>query len=74
MWMLGIAYGVISLVEAEFIRDVTRPFSIPFPVSSSEVASAGRLAFSVSQRVMYVDYARQTLSSSDLAGVLWAIE
>ncbi|MFT2159821.1 TniQ family protein [Pseudomonas putida] len=74
MWMLGIAYDVISLSEAEFIRDVTRPFSIPFPVSSREVASAGKLAFSVSQRATYAEYARETLLPIDFDGVTWAIQ
>ncbi|RML88205.1 hypothetical protein ALQ87_01093 [Pseudomonas savastanoi pv. glycinea] len=73
-WMLGIGFGVIDTVEAKFIHDTARPYSLPFPMSREEVGSLGGLAYSRGQRHAYLEYAKSTLSDSDFQRVAWALE
>lgn len=73
-WMLGVGFGVIDISEAEFIRDTTRPYSIPFPTSRSEASSVGGLAYSRGQRHAYLEFAKSTLSDSEYNSVAWALK
>lgn len=72
-WMLGVGFGVIDTSEAEFIRDTTRPYSIPFPISRSEGSSVGGLAYNRRQRLAYLEFARSTLNDADYKSVAWAL-
>lgn len=71
-WMLGVGFGMIDVSEAKFIRDTTRPYSIPFPISRSEVSLLGGLAYCKSQRVTLSELAKSTLSSLDYECIAWA--
>jgi hypothetical protein len=73
-WMLGVGFGVIDTSEAEFIRDTTRPYSIPFPTSRSEVSTVGGLAYNRGQRHAYLEFARSTLNDLDYIIVAWFLE
>ncbi|MOA56204.1 hypothetical protein D3C78_1801420 [compost metagenome] len=73
-WMLGVGFGVIDTSEAEFIRDTTRPYSIPFPTSRSEVSIVGGLAYNRGQRYAYLDFAKSTLNDLDYIIVAWFLE
>lgn len=71
-WMLGVGFGIIDVSEAKFIRDTTRPYSLPFPISRSEVSSLGGLAYCKSQRDTLSELAKSTLSSLDYEYIAWA--
>lgn len=73
-WMLGVGFGVIDTFEAEFIRDTTRPYSIPFPTSRSEVSIVGGQAYNRGQRHAYLEFARSTLNDLDYIIVAWFLE
>jgi hypothetical protein len=73
-WMLGVGFGIINASEARFIRDTTRPYSLPFPISRSEVSLLGGLAFCKSQRVTLSELAKSTLISSDYDCIAWAFQ
>lgn len=73
-WMLGIGFGVIDTVEATFIHDTARPYSLPFPTSREEVCSLGGLAYNRGQRHAYLEYAKSTLNDADYKSVAWALE
>lgn len=73
-WLLGVSFGLISDVEAGFIRDTTRPYSIPFPVNRSEIAALGTLAFSWRQSSAYLKHARRVFDEKDQEAVVWAID
>jgi hypothetical protein len=72
-WMLGVAFGVISLDEAEFIRRVCRPYSIPFPVDRSEIKRVGLGVHSRLVRDELIALAEQTFSGEDLEQIIWAL-
>lgn len=73
-WMLGVAFEVISREEAELIREVCRPYSLPFPVDRTEIKRAGLSVHSrlISDKLIALAYA--TLSAGDLSQVIWALE
>jgi hypothetical protein len=73
-WMLGVGFGVISTSEAEFIRDIAKGYSIPFPTSQGDVSSAGTLVYSPGQRQVYLTLAKSTLSDSEYDSVEWALK
>jgi hypothetical protein len=73
-WMLGIGFNVIEASEAEFIRDTTRPYAIPFPVTREEVRLLGMLALSNRQKRCYLELARTRLSEQDFDSIVWALE
>ncbi len=72
-WMLGIAFNVIDSADAQFIRDTTRPYSIPFPVSRDEVGLLGLLALNKRQKKCYLALARTRFSERDLESIAWAL-
>lgn len=73
-WMLGVGFGVINASEAEFIRDTTRPYSIPFPTTRDEASSVGGSAYNKGQRHAYLEHAKSTLSETEYESVEWAIK
>lgn len=73
-WMLGVSFHLISSVEAAFIRDTTMPYSVPFPVNRSEIATVGTLAFSRSQILAFLRDAEKILDEKDLETIVWAID
>lgn len=73
-WMLGVAFGVISRDEAELIREVCRPYSLPFPVDRTEIERAGLGVHSRLIRDELIALAYTTFSSEDLDQVIWALE
>ncbi|TPG77209.1 TniQ family protein [Pseudomonas mandelii] len=72
-WMLGIAFNVIDSADAQFIRDTTRPYSIPFPVSLDEVGLLGLLALNKRQKKCYLALARTRFSERDFESIAWAL-
>lgn len=72
-WMLGIAFNVIDSAEAQFIRDTTRPYAVPFPVTREEVGILGLLALNKRQKKCYLALARAGLSEQDFESIAWAI-
>lgn len=73
-WMLGIAFNVIDSADAKFIRDTTRPYSIPFPVSRGEVSLLGLLAINNRQKKSYLALAKTRLSEQEFESIAWALE
>lgn len=73
-WMLGVGFGVISISEAQFIRDTTKACSIPFPISGTEICSAGRFSYGLNQRKIYVELARSILRNLEFQNIKWALE
>lgn len=73
-WMLGIAFNVIDSLDAEFIRDTTRPYSIPFPVCRDEVGLLGLLALNKRQKKCYLALAEIRLSEQEFESVAWALK
>ncbi|VVO74816.1 TniQ family protein [Pseudomonas fluorescens] len=73
-WMLGVAFEVISRNEAELIREVCRPYSLPFPVDRTEIKRAGLGVHSRLIRDELIALAYTTFSSEDLDQVIWALE
>ncbi|WP_185076580.1 TniQ family protein [Pseudomonas frederiksbergensis] len=73
-WMLGIGFGVIDSTEAEFIRTTTRPYTIPFPVTRSEVGAVGFLALSRGQKYSYLELAKSTLNEREFESIAWALD
>ncbi|CAI8906042.1 AAA domain-containing protein [Pseudomonas brassicacearum] len=73
-WMLGIGFGVIDTSEAEFIRDTTRPYSIPFPTTRDEASSVSGMAYGKGQQHAYLEYAKLMLDDADYRAVEWALK
>ncbi|MFJ2450893.1 TniQ family protein [Pseudomonas protegens] len=73
-WMLGVGFGVIDTSEAEFIRDTTRPYSIPFPTTRDEASSVSGMAYGKGQQHAYLEYAKLTLGDADYEAVEWALK
>lgn len=73
-WMLGVAFEVISRTEAEFIRRVCRPYSLPFPVSRDEIKRVGLGVHGKKVRGDLVAHAREAFSGLSFDQVIWALE
>lgn len=71
-WMLGIGFNVIDSAEAQFIRNSTRPYALPFPVTRDEVGLLGLLALNKRQKKCYLALARSSLSEQDFKNIAWA--
>lgn len=72
-WMLGVAFGVVTSDEAELIRDVCRPYSLPFPVDRTEIKRMGLGVHGQRIRDDLIALAQRTLSNEDLDQVIWAL-
>ncbi|CEL29237.1 TniQ family protein [Pseudomonas fluorescens] len=73
-WILGVAFEVISRDEAELIREVCRPYSLPFPVDRTEIKRAGLSVHSHLIRDELIALAYATFSAGDLSQLIWALE
>lgn len=74
IWLLGIAYGIISTHEAELIKAMTRSTSWLFPTDRAEIAECGRLALDKEAFMVVRDEAGEQLSSLELRQIGWAID
>ncbi|WP_146615239.1 hypothetical protein [Pseudomonas fluorescens] len=72
-WMLGVAFYLITRDEAELIRDVCRPYSLPFPVDRTEIKRVGLGVHGRLIREELIALARRTLIGEDLDQVIWAL-
>ena len=73
-WVLGVAFEVISREEAELIREVCRPYSLPFPVDRTEIKRAGLGVHGRLIRDELIALAYATFSAEDFYQVIWALE
>ncbi|UXL36392.1 hypothetical protein N7D90_12195 [Pseudomonas fragi] len=73
-WMLGVAFGLITRDEAQLIRDVCRPYSLPFPVDRTEIKRVGLGVHGRLIREELIALARSTLTGEDLDQVIWALD
>ena len=73
-WMLGVAFNVISFSEAQTIRDVCRPYSLPFPVDRDEIRRVGLGVHARRVREELTALAYRTLDAEELEQVVWALK
>jgi len=72
-WMLGVAFNVISFDEALTIRDVCRPYSLPFPVDRNEIRRVGLGVHARRVREEMIALAYRTLCAEEFEQVIWAL-
>ena len=68
------AFGLITRDEAQLIRDVCRPYSLPFPVDRTEIKRVGLGVHGRLIREELIALARSTLTGEDLDQVIWALD
>ncbi len=72
-WFLGIAHGIITEHEAQFIKAVTRSSTLEFPTNIVELSHVGRSTFS-SDTMQLIRYEAMTaLSAAELQQVEWTL-
>lgn len=72
-WLLGVAYGIISEQEAQFIKSATHSATLVFPTNRFEIQFASKACFATETLHLIQKEARVALSEVSFRQIKWML-